>query len=620
VFGMEASNDFQSYLVQAGIINLSIQHANMALFCTEYLLSAPFRLMIPDDEIQRYAKSGYYVLQNYAVLYWFDHLMSSVKKTLPVPVNELNVYDQLLHCTNSFLKAYGIQSKLKDIIKNEAIKSLTGICCCLPRDLKTRTELFDLEWRTLRIRNVIERLLDKGESNGINQNVFQELYGMNHFKCPRIWCYAFTGGFNGLLARDKHVKRHDRPFNCIDMGCPYYKLGFETEVKLNRHVRRNHPWANDNGFQFPQPPKHKEDTIYKAAGRGDETVVEYFLEAGVNIHESTNAGVTPLLLAAENGHIGVCKLLLNKGADVNFKRPRRSTGMTALHAAVKAGEEEVVRYLLTVRDIRLDEEAKGGVNLLHFAAEAGHLQIFDMLLKTGKVNIEARGRTPWPPRSWQTPIMWAVEMGHGAIVRMLLMEPHVKANARDDKGNTILHMAAAHGDEAMLKMILSTGIIELNSKNTSSQTPLHVAAQQEHRLIVNTLLAADPNLKNIFGKTRLSVAVRKGDESIVNALLSTEKIDPNLKDESGETPLLIAIQEEHLMITKLLVERGADLEASDRDGYTPLMWAAKHGYGAIVRLLVEKGANIESEGNDHSRFLGASARCKEISRDNIEMG
>ena len=58
-----------TYLVQAGIINLSIQHASMAFFCTEYLLSAPFRLMTPDDEIWQYAKSGYYVLQNCAVLF-----------------------------------------------------------------------------------------------------------------------------------------------------------------------------------------------------------------------------------------------------------------------------------------------------------------------------------------------------------------------------------------------------------------------------------------------------------------------------------------------------------------------------------------------------------------------
>jgi hypothetical protein len=122
-------------------------------------------------------------------------------------MNELDV--QLLCCINSFLKTYGIQSKLKGIFKNEAIDSLTRICCYSPRDLKTRTEPFDLEWRTLRIRNVIERRLD--ESNGINRKVFQELYGMNHFKCPRIWCYAFTGGFNRLLARDEHVSRHDRP-------------------------------------------------------------------------------------------------------------------------------------------------------------------------------------------------------------------------------------------------------------------------------------------------------------------------------------------------------------------------------------------------------------------------
>jgi ankyrin repeat protein len=575
--------------------------------------------MILDDEIRRYAISGYYVLQNYAVLHWFDHLILSAENP-PFREDELDVYDQLLRSTSLFLKAYGTQSKLKDIFKNEPINSLTGICGCLPQDLKTRTELFDLEWRTLRIRSVIERLLDKRESNNIDEKLFWEFYGMNRFKCPRIWCYGFTKGFDKLLARDEHVTRHDRPFSCIDKGCPFYKFGFETEAKLNRHKTRNHPWADDNVFQFPQPPRRKEDTICKAADRGDKAAVEAFLEAGANIHETTNnmGGETPLLLAAKNGHIGVCKLLLNKGADVNFKGP---AGMTALHAAVEAGEEEVVRYLLTVRGIRLGEKAKGGINSLHFAAKAGHLQIFDMLLRTGKVNIEVQGRTPWPPRSVRTPIMCAVEMGHSAIVRLLLMEPHVKVDTQDENGNTILHMAAAHGDEAMLKMILSTGIIELDSKNTSSQTPLHLAAQQGHRLIVDTLLAVDPNLKNVLGKTRLSVAVRKGDDSIVNALLSTEKIDPNLKDESGETPLLIAIQEEHLMITKLLVERGADLEASNRVGHTPLAWAAEHGYGAIVRFLVEKGANIESEGNDHSHFLlGASARCKEISRDNIEMG
>jgi hypothetical protein len=143
---MEISNDFQSYLVQTGIINLSIQHANMALFCIEYLLSVPFRLIIPDDEIQRYATSGYYVLQDYAVLHWFDHLFS-VEKLL-VPVSELDMYPQLLRSTGSFLKGYGIQSKFEDISKDEVIESLTG---CLPRDLKTRTGFFDLEWRTLRI-------------------------------------------------------------------------------------------------------------------------------------------------------------------------------------------------------------------------------------------------------------------------------------------------------------------------------------------------------------------------------------------------------------------------------------------------------------------------------------
>ena len=245
--------------------------------------------------------------------------------------------------------------------------------------------------------------------------------------------------------------------------------------------------------------------------------MEAFLEAGANIHETTNlmGGETPLLLAAKNGHIGVCELLLSKGADVNFKGPKKSAEMTALHAAVEAGEEEVVRYLLTVRGIRLDEQAKFGVNSLHFAAKAGHLQIFEMLLKTGKLNIEARQRTPWPPRSYRTPLMCAVEMGHGAIVRMLLMEPNVKVDAQDEKGNTILHLAAVHGDEAILKTILSTGRVEVNSQNKSGETPLQLAAREGHELIVDILERQN--------KRRLMMARQEQETSRADAFVGWKK-------------------------------------------------------------------------------------------------
>jgi ankyrin repeat protein len=53
---------------------------------------------------------------------------------------------------------------------------------------------------------------------------------------------------------------------------------------------------------------------------------------------------TPLLWAAKNGHGAVVKLLLEKGAELEFKD--KKYGRTPLLWAVKNGHEAVVKLLL----------------------------------------------------------------------------------------------------------------------------------------------------------------------------------------------------------------------------------------------------------------------------------
>jgi len=45
---------------------------------------------------------------------------------------------------------------------------------------------------------------------------------------------------------------------------------------------------------------------------------------------------------------------------------------------------------------------------------------------------------------------------------------------------------------------------------------------------------------------------------------------------------------------KLLLEKGANIEAKDNDGDTALINAAIKGETEMVKLLLEKGANIEA--------------------------
>ena len=64
-------------------------------------------------------------------------------------------------------------------------------------------------------------------------------------------------------------------------------------------------------------------------------------------------------------------------------------------------------------------------------------------------------------------------------------------------------------------------------------------------------------------------------------------------DKYGWAPLSWAAESGHKAIFKLLVEKGANVDAKALfEGRTPLSFAAENGHEAIVKLLVEKGANI----------------------------
>src|SRR5262245_24025852 len=43
-----------------------------------------------------------------------------------------------------------------------------------------------------------------------------------------------------------------------------------------------------------------------------------------------------------------------------------------------------------------------------------------------------------------------------------------------------------------------------------------------------------------------------------------------------------------------MMKKGADVNEADKDGYTALMWAARHHRIEIAKLLIEKGADINA--------------------------
>jgi ankyrin repeat protein len=158
----------------------------------------------------------------------------------------------------------------------------------------------------------------------------------------------------------------------------------------------------------------------------------------------------------------------------------------------------------------------------------------------------------------RTPLSWAAEMGHEAVVKLLL-EKGAELETKDKEyGRTPLSWAAINRHEAVVKLLLEKGA-ELETKDTK------------------------------YGRTLLSWAAEIGHEAVVKLLLE-KGAELETKSDNGRTPLSWAAINGHEAVVKLLLEKGAELETKDtKYGRTPLSWAVDNGHKAVVKLLLEKG-------------------------------
>lgn len=113
-------------------------------------------------------------------------------------------------------------------------------------------------------------------------------------------------------------------------------------------------------------------------------------------HEQDPGWLTPLHIAAHNGHVKIVQLLVQQNPDCNDKD---SDGMTPLMLAVLSGHEDVASVLL-LKGARVADTDTQGRSSLHMAVEQRHESMLRLLLDhcqglNAAVNAyDGTGRTP----------------------------------------------------------------------------------------------------------------------------------------------------------------------------------------------------------------------------------
>ena len=185
----------------------------------------------------------------------------------------------------------------------------------------------------------------------------------------------------------------------------------------------------------------------------------------------------------------------------------------------------------------------------------------------------------------------AVARNNTQLVKDLL-QGGFSVSARDDDGNTPLHVAAEHGLADLIKMLVAAGAdIEAHGGDMDA-TALHVAAASGKTAAAMVLLdlGADVNAVGAYGTTALEIAARNNDVRLMMALIRKGAAVDSRSD-NGWTPLHAATGFNNPMAISVLIRYGADANSRDVDGDTPLITACSMGHLDCVQQLLAGGAN-----------------------------
>ncbi|MEZ0223470.1 MAG: ankyrin repeat domain-containing protein [Alphaproteobacteria bacterium] len=393
---------------------------------------------------------------------------------------------------------------------------------------------------------------------------------------------------------------------------------------LSYAARRGYAYCADALLRHGADPSakapNKLSPFQQAAYMGQARVIEIMLAHGADLSQCTEHGMTPLMLvlnglgSPDNRRRSI-ELLLSRGVSIEDKDNEGRTAMDWFHRnrwtfqSLGWKEENWAAPLLnanaelTARR-KKEETTRRLIRELHALGRRCDPKIAIPLIESG-VNLETLDE--WG----NTPLGMAASRNEKEICEALL---NAGANLffRNKHGSTPFMSTASNGYEELMKILIARGS-DVNERDAKGETGIIHATKFGCRTgAIKILLehGAEVDVADETGKTALDYCAdgkkddrhygRRGDGRDVYTELEQILLAGShrrfLEKAAGETFATPGLE-----IIKTLAD--ADINMKDSRGWTPLLGAAYQGDVEAMKLLLDRGANLQAVENTGKNAL-----------------
>ncbi len=357
--------------------------------------------------------------------------------------------------------------------------------------------------------------------------------------------------------------------------------------------------------------------LYFAVFEDNRNATEYLLQQGSFVNDFSHDGTSILSLALGQGHQEIVSILLAAGAVLN-PAWEDDEGYTLLHHAAAGGCTEQVQQLIQKGADISAATTEGKWTPLMLAAEHGHTDTVDELLKHG-ANLRQKNEfgttalevaldedSPCFPTLFREARKQHLltgrklsELLEEAIIRekdetaCFLLQNGAGFNA-EDMGWQYLGFALSRGNTQLLRLLEKAGAqYDACTPDDEGVTQLMLAVQQGYRELTEQFLedGANVHAEDNEGTNVMTYALIGGNEQIIELLREAGAIlSPHAATPEAENHLMLAARHGLIPQIKDLLRQRASVNARSKTGKTALMEALSHGQEDAVKLLLQSGA------------------------------
>ena len=394
------------------------------------------------------------------------------------------------------------------------------------------------------------------------------------------------------------------------------------------------------GANIESTDQFRNTALHFAALKGKLPIVRALLHDGAEVNVSNLQNETPLALAVKESNVSIIKLLLEHGASAttvtnylhlieeniggkDIVRRLIENGAnisaqdckknTVLHLALLKRWPDLARYVIE-KGIDINLRNVYDDNPLSIAYRNGYKDIAIKLLNQGAIASDIDMMEVLYVHRDQFPIV-SLLLDNGAkgdsvkVVEFLeayqdteqeklvpvltkLILHGADTQAKDQCGNTALHIASMNNHELLVDVLIQNGS-NINASNQELDTPLELAVKKGHLSVVDKLLenGADCEFVDIL---KLLKDTQEMDKqmlaAVVTKLINCDEDFLHVKDENKNSVLHLASSMGHFKLVKSLIDCGAENNATNSENNTPLNLAFAKGHQSIVDLLLKKGS------------------------------